>query len=88
LPDWPGLIVMRTIAMLANEGFNAVLQGVATEADVDLAMRFGVNYPLGPIQWARAIGLERVLCVLDTLHSLTGDPRYRASLNLRIAATA
>lgn len=86
LPDWPGLVVMRTVAMLANEGFEAVLQGVASESDVDTAMRFGVNYPKGPIEWAREIGLGRVLAVLDNLHSLTGDPRYRASLGLRMAA--
>ncbi len=88
LPDWPGLVVMRTIAMLANEGFEAVMQGVAAEADVDTAMRFGVNYPRGPIEWARDIGLGRILHVLDTIRLLTGDPRYRASLALRLAAQA
>jgi 3-hydroxybutyryl-CoA dehydrogenase len=88
LPDWPGLVVMRTLAMLANEGFEAVLQGVADEAGVDAAMRFGVNYPRGPIGWARSVGLPTILSVLDHLQSLTGDPRYRASLGLRIAAEA
>ena len=87
LPDWPGLVVMRTVAMLANEGFEATMQGVASEADVDAAMRYGLNYPWGPMEWARDIGLERILSVLDTLHGLTGDPRYRASLGLRIAAS-
>jgi 3-hydroxybutyryl-CoA dehydrogenase len=77
---------MRTIAMLANEGFEAVMQGVASEEGVDTAMRFGVNYPRGPVEWARQIGLKRVLNVLDALNELTGDPRYRASLGLRMAA--
>ncbi|NHQ74910.1 3-hydroxyacyl-CoA dehydrogenase [Roseovarius gahaiensis] len=86
LPDWPGLVVMRTVGMLANEGFEAVLQGVASESDVDAAMQFGLNYPKGPIAWARDIGLGRVLAVLDNLQGLTGDPRYRASLGLRMAA--
>ncbi|MHA6688063.1 3-hydroxyacyl-CoA dehydrogenase NAD-binding domain-containing protein [Mesorhizobium sp. A556] len=86
LPDWPGLVVMRTVAMLANEAFEAVLHGVADEAGVDTAMRFGVNYPKGPIGWAREIGLARVLCVIDNLRTLTGDPRYRASLAMRMAA--
>lgn len=88
LPDWPGLIVMRTVAMLANEAFEAVMQGVADEAGVDAAMRFGVNYPKGPIAWARELGLNRVLSTLDAIHDLTGDPRYRASMGLRIAAEA
>jgi 3-hydroxybutyryl-CoA dehydrogenase len=86
LPDWPGLVVLRTIAMLANEGFEAVMQSVASEEGVDTAMRFGVNYPRGPMEWARQVGLKRVLNVLDTLNELTGDPRYRASLGLRMAA--
>jgi 3-hydroxybutyryl-CoA dehydrogenase len=86
LPDWPGLVVMRTLAMLANEGFEAVMQGVADEAGIDAAMRFGVNYPKGPIEWGREIGLPRILRVLDNLHGLTGDPRYRASIGLRMAA--
>ena len=85
LPDWPGLVVLRTVAMLANEGFEAVLQGVASEQGVDTAMRFGVNYPRGPMEWAREIGLKRILAVLDTLSELTRDPRYRASLGLRMA---
>lgn len=87
LPDWPGLVVMRTIAMLANEGFEAVMQGVTDDSGVDAAMRFGVNYPKGPIAWAREIGLGRVLATLDNIHALTGDPRYRASMALRIEAT-
>ncbi|KAA5606140.1 3-hydroxyacyl-CoA dehydrogenase [Roseospira marina] len=88
LPDWPGLVVMRTIAMLANEGFEAVMQGVADEAGVDAAMRSGVNYPKGPIGWGREIGLGRVLATLDHIHAVTGDPRYRASMALRFAAEA
>ena len=87
LPDWPGLVVMRTVAMLANEAFEAVMQGVGDAAGVDNAMRFGVNYPKGPVAWAREIGLGRVLATLDAIHELTGDPRYRASMALRIAAT-
>ncbi len=86
LPDWPGLVVMRTVAMLANEGFEAVLQGVADADGIDTAMRYGVNYPQGPLEWGRRIGLPRVLSVLDSIHTLTGDPRYRASLGLRLAA--
>lgn len=49
LDDTPGLVVMRTVAMLANEAADAVLQGVASARDVDRAMRFGVNYPSGPL---------------------------------------
>lgn len=83
LADVPGLLVMRTVAMLANEAADAVLQGVATAADVDLAMRKGVNYPQGPLAWADAIGPTQVLVVLDNLQAAYGESRYRPSLLLR-----
>ncbi|MDP2409772.1 MAG: 3-hydroxyacyl-CoA dehydrogenase NAD-binding domain-containing protein [Pseudolabrys sp.] len=84
--DWPGLIVMRTVAMLANEAFEAILQGVADGDAIDRAMKFGVNYPRGPVEWGRLIGLGRIVTVLDAIHALTGDPRYRVAMNLRLAA--
>jgi 3-hydroxybutyryl-CoA dehydrogenase len=77
--DVPGLIVMRTVAMLANEAADAVNQGIASARDVDLAMRNGVNYPAGPLAWADEIGIARVSAVLADLASYYGDPRYRTS---------
>ena len=88
LPDWPGLIAMRTVAMLANEAHEAMLHGVGDAAGIDDAMRYGVNYPRGPVTWAEEIGLATVLGVLDHLSAATGDPRYRASYHLRRAAEA
>lgn len=88
LPDWPGLVVMRTLAAIANEGFEAMLQQVADEAGIDNAMRFGVNYPKGPIAWAREIGLHRILSVLESLQKQTGDMRYRPSFGLRRAVAS
>ncbi|MBO2926907.1 3-hydroxyacyl-CoA dehydrogenase PaaH [Metapseudomonas otitidis] len=83
LADIPGLAVLRTVAMLANEGADAVLQGVGSAADIDLAMRTGVNYPKGPLAWADAIGLAALLRTLDNLQAAYGEARYRPSLLLR-----
>ena len=83
LDDVPGLAVMRTVAMLANEAADAVLQGVCDAAAADIAMCKGVNYPRGPLAWADAIGLPRVLAVLDHLAQTYGEDRYRASPLLR-----
>lgn len=83
LADIPGLAVLRTVAMLANEGADAVLQGVGSAADIDLAMRAGVNYPKGPLAWADAIGLAALLRTLDNLQAAYGEARYRPSLLLR-----
>lgn len=83
LKDSPGLAVMRTVAMLANEANDAVHQQVCSAADVDLAMRAGVAYPLGPLEWASRLGDDVVLEVLDHLSWFYGEPRYRASPRLR-----
>ncbi|MFJ7285269.1 3-hydroxyacyl-CoA dehydrogenase PaaH [Pseudomonas sp. NPDC099000] len=83
LSDSPALAVLRTVAMLANEAADAVLQAVASAADVDLAMRAGVNYPQGPLAWADAIGLSLILKVLENLQASYGEERYRPSLLLR-----
>ncbi|MDH4555424.1 3-hydroxyacyl-CoA dehydrogenase PaaC [Pseudomonas sp. BN417] len=83
LADIPGLAVLRTVAMLANEGADAVLQGVGSAADIDLAMRAGVNYPQAPLAWADAIGLPAVLRTLENLQAAYGEARYRPSLLLR-----
>jgi len=81
--DVPGLILGRTLAMLVNEAAEAVHHGVASAADVDLAMQKGVNYPLGPLAWGERIGLGRVVSLLDHLAQGYGEDRYRASALLR-----
>jgi 3-hydroxybutyryl-CoA dehydrogenase len=86
LPDRPGLVVMRTVAMLVNEAFAAMLNKVADEAAIDAAMCHGVNYPSGPMAWGRRLGLRRVVAVLDAIADVTRDPRYRVAENLRFAA--
>jgi 3-hydroxybutyryl-CoA dehydrogenase len=79
LQDIPGLIVMRTVAMLANEAADAVNQGVCDAAAVDTAMRLGVNYPCGPLAWANAVGLGTIQTVLGHLAHTYGEDRYRTS---------
>ncbi|WP_138380497.1 3-hydroxyacyl-CoA dehydrogenase PaaH [Luteithermobacter gelatinilyticus] len=86
--DCPGLIVMRTLAMLANEGADAVHQGVATPEAVDIAMENGVNYPKGPMAWAQQVGLSHIAEVIDSLAVFYGEDRYRLSPFLRRAVIA
>jgi 3-hydroxybutyryl-CoA dehydrogenase len=83
LADVPGLAVMRSVAMLANEAADAVNQGVCDAQAADTAMQHGVNYPRGPLAWADEIGPARLLTVLDNLASVYGEERYRASALLR-----
>jgi 3-hydroxybutyryl-CoA dehydrogenase len=88
IDDAPGMIVLRTVAMLANEAADAVQQGVCSAGDADLAMRLGVNYPRGPLEWADLLGLRQIVTALDHLHTAYGDPRYRVSPLLRRKALA
>jgi 3-hydroxybutyryl-CoA dehydrogenase len=87
LPIWvqdsPGLVLPRIVSMLANEAAFAVQEGVAEAGTIDLAMRLGVNYPVGPLSWAKALGYSRVLAVLDHLHGEYHEDRYRAAPLLR-----
>jgi 3-hydroxybutyryl-CoA dehydrogenase len=77
--DIPGLAVMRTLAMLANEAADAVNQGVCSAAAADSAMRLGVNYPQGPLAWADQVGLRTIRDVLANLGTSYGEDRYRIS---------
>ncbi len=88
LGDVPGMAVLRTVAMLANEAADAVHQGVCSAADCDLAMRKGVNYPRGPLAWADALGLPFVVAVLENIGKAYGEDRYRVSTLLRRKAEA
>jgi len=85
IDDVPGLIVTRTVAMLANLAADAVAGRVASASDIDTAMLLGVNYPRGPLAWAGEWGLGAVLAALDALEDWYRDGRYRPSPLLRRA---
>ena len=86
LDDVPGLLVMRTVAMLVNEALDVVHQAVASAADVDVAMIKGAGYPSGPLAMGKAVGAIRLLAVLETLARAYPESRYRPSPLLRRAA--
>lgn len=70
-------IFNRILAMLINEAFDAQFMSVASREDIDIAMKFGVNYPKGLLEWADEIGLEQVLVTLQNLFEEYGEDRYR-----------
>uniref|UniRef100_A0AAU3HZZ8 3-hydroxyacyl-CoA dehydrogenase n=1 Tax=Streptomyces sp. NBC_01393 TaxID=2903851 RepID=A0AAU3HZZ8_9ACTN len=80
--DCPGMIVARTVARIVDLAYDAVAKGVATEEDIDTAMRLGVNYPLGPFEWSRRLGVNWSYDVLDELHVRDPSGRYAPSLAL------
>tara|TARA_Y100000815_G_scaffold88554_1_gene77352 strand:- start:870 stop:1328 length:459 start_codon:yes stop_codon:yes gene_type:complete len=88
IADRPGLVIMRTVAMLANEAADAALHGVATVADIDLAMKAGLNYPDGPLSWSDRLGAGHVFKVLTNIQNSYAEDRYRPALLLRKNAFA
>jgi 3-hydroxybutyryl-CoA dehydrogenase len=78
-----GAILDRVLAMLVNEAVDAVHLGIASPADIELAMTKGVNYPKGLLAWGDEIGADEVLARLIALQEEYGEDRYRPSPLLR-----
>jgi len=82
-PDQPGGVGFRILAMLINEAAGAVAERLAAPEAIDSAMKFGVNYPWGPLEWSEFLGLGVVLAGLQGLHAELGEERYRPHPLLR-----
>ncbi len=82
-PETPAGIVRRVVACMANEAAFALQEGLASAEDIDMAMRLGMNYGLGPLEYADRMGLDVLLATMEYLQAETGDPRYRPALLLR-----
>lgn len=83
IADYPGMLIWRTVAMIINEALDALQKGVASEQDIDTAMRLGVNYPYGPLAWGAQLGWQRILRLLENLQHHYGEERYRPCSLLR-----
>jgi len=81
--DRVGMVFPRIVCQIINEAAFALQEEIATPQDIDLAMKLGANYPLGPIEWADKLGMQQVYAVLSALHRDLGEGRYRISPLLR-----
>ena len=77
VPDITGMITPRTIAMIINEAYFTVEDEVSSREDIDTAMKLGTNYPYGPFEWAKKIGLKKIFNLLSALAKK--DARYLPS---------
>ncbi len=73
----PGFIVTRIFAVMINEAFFTLQEGVASPEEIDEAMQLGVNLPAGPLRTADFMGIDLVLATMNTLYEEFGDPKYR-----------
>jgi 3-hydroxybutyryl-CoA dehydrogenase len=85
--DSPGFVAQRVLAQIVNIGCEIAQQAIATPADIDMAVKLGLGYPKGPLEFGEAFGPDKILYILDAIQETTGDPRYRAALWLRRRST-
>jgi 3-hydroxybutyryl-CoA dehydrogenase len=72
----PGFITSRVNAMIGNEAFYMLQEGVASARDIDNALKLGLNHPMGPFELVDLVGLDTRLSVLQYLHQSLGE-KYR-----------
>lgn len=79
----PGFVVNRILIPMINEAIGIYEKGIASVDDIDKAMKYGANHPMGPLALGDLIGLDVCLSIMDVLYTETGDNKYRANPTLR-----
>ncbi len=78
----PGFVTSRINALIGNEAFAMLEEGIASAEDIDKAVRLGLNHPMGPFELVDLVGLDVRLSILEYLHKTLGE-KYRPSPLLR-----
>jgi 3-hydroxybutyryl-CoA dehydrogenase len=73
IKESPGFITSRINAMIGNEAFYMLQEGVASAADIDKALKLGLNHPMGPFELVDLVGLDTRLHILEYLHKTLGE---------------
>lgn len=69
----PGFVTSRINALIGNEAFRMLQEGVATAEDIDTALKLGLNHPMGPFEMVDLVGLDVRLSILQYLHRTLGE---------------
>jgi 3-hydroxybutyryl-CoA dehydrogenase len=75
--DGPGFVAQRIISTICNTGCAVAQMGIASPEDIDKAVTLGLNFPYGPLTFGDRVGPDKILRILEAIHGLTRDPRYR-----------
>src|SRR5690349_7155126 len=73
IKESPGFITSRINAMIGNEAFYMLQEGIASAADIDKALKLGLNHPMGPFELVDLVGLDTRLHILEYLHKALGE---------------
>jgi len=79
IKESPGFITSRINAMIGNEAFYMLQEGVASAQDIDKALKLGLNHPMGPFEMIDLVGLDTRLHILEYLHKSLGEVSSRAA---------
>ena len=77
--DTPGFVVNRLLIPMINEAIGILADDIASAKDIDKAMKFGANHPIGPLALADLIGNDVNLAIMNELYEKFNDPKYRAN---------
>ncbi len=80
--DIPGMVTPRVISMIINEACFAMNEKISSPSEIDIALTLGTSYPLGPFEWAKQIGSQRIINLLSVLSEK--DERYIPSPSINI----
>jgi 3-hydroxybutyryl-CoA dehydrogenase len=69
----PGFVTSRINAMIGNEAFYMLQEGIASASDIDKALKLGLNHPMGPFELVDLVGLDTRLHILEYLHKTLGE---------------
>ncbi|MEE8138837.1 MAG: 3-hydroxyacyl-CoA dehydrogenase NAD-binding domain-containing protein [Thermoanaerobaculia bacterium] len=69
----PGFVTSRINALIGNEAFRILQEGVASAEDIDKALKLGLNHPMGPFEMVDLVGLDVRLSILRHLHRTLGE---------------
>src|SRR6202011_2628299 len=73
IKEAPGFITSRINAMIGNEAFYMLQEGIASARDIDKALKLGLNHPMGPFELVDLVGLDTRLHILEYLHKSLGE---------------
>lgn len=76
IKEYPGFVTSRMNAVIGNEAFNMLMEGLGTPEDIDKAIKLGLNHPMGPFEMVDLVGLDTRLKSLEYLHKMLGE-KYR-----------
>lgn len=76
--EFPGFVTSRMNCLIGNEAMNMLMEGVASAEDIDKALKYGLNHPMGPLELADLVGLDSRLRNMEYLYHQLGE-KYRPS---------